>query len=363
MRPNYFYNFPSQPHGTVVSARIGALSASGVSASFTKSATWCAKSGACASNRARRANWWRRCWRRHSRRILIAIMPGGWASDIENFRRHGSRGVLQKLLHARQHHHRHRRRRESRGGAEAGRKIFRAILPRGPLPPLVRARSSPNRTAKSAWPWNRPRSRFWRSCTSVPISIRKDDAALDVLSDMLSGGRTGIIYKELVRDKKIALAARQRSRPSPAENIRRCSSFSWFHPAATRSRKTKKRCYEIIEHVKKEKIDAETLKRVKTKLRAELIRKLDSNSGLAAELCSYSVRLWRLAQAVHRTRRIQQDHRRRCAARREDLSDRHHQNGRVYVRAGAGRRQMRLTPLRSPPPRWFPRSPFLLIRT
>ncbi len=32
-----------------------------------------------------------------------------------------------------------------------------------------------------------------------------------------------------------------------------------------------------------------TLQRVKTKLRAALIRKLDSNSGLASELCSYSV--------------------------------------------------------------------------
>ena len=28
---------------------------------------------------------------------------------------------------------------------------------------------------------------------------------------------------------------------------------------------------------------------MKTKLRAELIRKLDNNSGLAAELCSYAV--------------------------------------------------------------------------
>ena len=37
------------------------------------------------------------------------VMPGGWASDIENFRRTGSRSVLQNLLHAGQHHHRNRR--------------------------------------------------------------------------------------------------------------------------------------------------------------------------------------------------------------------------------------------------------------
>ena len=46
-----------------------------------------------------------------------------------------------------------------------------------------------------------------------------------------------------------------------------------------------KALYEIIERVKKEKVDAETLAARKTKLRAALIRKLDSNSGLASELC------------------------------------------------------------------------------
>jgi predicted Zn-dependent peptidase len=48
-----------------------------------------------------------------------------------------------------------------------------------------------------------------------------------------------------------------------------------------------KSVYEIIDRVKKEKPDAAALQRVKTNLRAALIQKLDSNSGLASELCSY----------------------------------------------------------------------------
>jgi predicted Zn-dependent peptidase len=47
--------------------------------------------------------------------------------------------------------------------------------------------------------------------------------------------------------------------------------------------------YEIIERVKKDTVDDATLQRVKVKLRAALIRKLDNNGGLAAELCSYAV--------------------------------------------------------------------------
>ena len=91
--------------------------------------------------------------------------------------------------------------------------------------------------------------------------------------------------------------------------------------------------YEIIERVKKDKVDDETLQRVKTKLRAALIRKLDSNSGLASELCSYSVELRRLAQAVHGTGRVRQSDGGRCAARGEDLSGREDAHGGVHLRA------------------------------
>jgi len=41
-------------------------------ASFTRNATWFAKSGVCASNPRRRVDWWKRCWRPRLRRIRIA---------------------------------------------------------------------------------------------------------------------------------------------------------------------------------------------------------------------------------------------------------------------------------------------------
>ena len=45
----------------------------------------------------------------------------------------------------------------------------------------------------------------------------------------------------------------------------------------------------VLAELKTKKVDSETLERVKTKLRADLIRKLDSNSGLAEELNTFSV--------------------------------------------------------------------------
>jgi predicted Zn-dependent peptidase len=108
-----------------------------------------------------------------------------------------------------------------------------------------------------------------------------------VLSEVLAGGRTGLLYKEMVRDKQIALAAESQSTfPSG-----RYPSLFLFFSVPSQGHTiddNEKAIYEIIERVKREKPDEATIKRIKTRLRAELIKKLDSNSGLAAELCSYS---------------------------------------------------------------------------
>ena len=57
---------------------------------------------------------------------------------------------------------------------------------------------------------------------------------------------------------------------------------------------------EILERLKREKVDDATLQRVKTKVRAGLIRQLDSNSGLASQLPVLLGHVWRLACDVHR---------------------------------------------------------------
>ena len=40
-----------------------------------------------------------------------------------------------------------------------------------------------------------------------PDQYDKDDPVFDVISSILSGGRTSIIYRDMVRDKRLALAA------------------------------------------------------------------------------------------------------------------------------------------------------------
>jgi predicted Zn-dependent peptidase len=54
--------------------------------------------------------------------------------------------------------------------------------------------------------------------------------------------------------------------------------------------------YAVMDRLKTGKVDEATLDRVKTKVRAGLIRQLDSNSGLAAQLPAYEVTYgdWRM---------------------------------------------------------------------
>ncbi len=119
-----------------------------------------------------------------------------------------------------------------------------------------------------------------------PSDHDKDDPVFDVLSSILSSGRTGILYKELVRDKQIALGAATVA-TLPAGRHPHLFAFISAPTTGHTAEESEKAWYEIIDRLKKEPVDKVTLERVKTKLRAGLIRGLDSNSGLASELAQY----------------------------------------------------------------------------
>ncbi len=213
------------------------------------------------------------------------VMPGGWGSDIDNFRANEASLFYKKYY--------------TPGNitiAIAGdvnpveaRKMaekYFGRLPKGPLPPMVRTvepkQEGPKRVAVET-----PAQPFMAIAYKRPSQYSPDDAALDVLSDVLSGGRTGLLYKDLVRDKKIALAAESQD-TFPSGKYPSLFLFFMIPSSGHSLEENEKEVYAIIEKVKKDKVDDATIARVRTKLRASLIRKLDSNSGLASELCDYS---------------------------------------------------------------------------
>jgi predicted Zn-dependent peptidase len=121
-----------------------------------------------------------------------------------------------------------------------------------------------------------------------PNQNDKDDPVFDVISAILSSGRTGLMYKELVNEKKVALEAESAATVPAGKYPNLFQLFSV--PAPEHSvEENEKAIYSIIDKLKAEKVDAATLERVKTKLRAGLIHLLDSNSGLASQLTYFHV--------------------------------------------------------------------------
>lgn len=114
----------------------------------------------------------------------------------------------------------------------------------------------------------------------------KDDAVYDALADLLSEGRTSRLYRSLVRDKKIASDAEG---GTGFPGVKYPTLFYFFAtPMPGHSTKeVEDAIHAEIDRLKKEDITDDELKMVKTRAKANLIRGLDSNDGLAEDLAIY----------------------------------------------------------------------------
>jgi predicted Zn-dependent peptidase len=119
-----------------------------------------------------------------------------------------------------------------------------------------------------------------------PDQYDKDDPVFDVMSSLLSGGRTSIMYKDMVRDKQLALAAGAESE-FPGGKYPSLFFFYLIPGLGHTAVENEKELDTIIENLKTQKVDETALARVKTRTRAGLIRQLDDNAGLAQLLATY----------------------------------------------------------------------------
>ena len=213
-------------------------------------------------------------------------MPGGWASDIENFR-------LKEAVKFYKEYYVPANITIGIAGdvdpAECKRlaKKYFGLLPAGPLPDGVRTIEPPQEGEKRVQVQS-PAQPMLAIAYKRPNENDPDDAAFDVVADILSGGRTSLLYKEMVRDRKISLAAIA-SATFPSGKYPGLFIFFLVPNMGHTNEENEKACYEIIEKLKKDKVDEATMQRVKTKVRAGVIRSLDSNSGMASELTRYHV--------------------------------------------------------------------------
>ncbi|MGP8243094.1 MAG: M16 family metallopeptidase [Bryobacteraceae bacterium] len=116
-----------------------------------------------------------------------------------------------------------------------------------------------------------------------PDQYDPDDAVFDVISMILSSGRTGMIYKELVEQKRLALEA-QAIATYPDGRYPNLFLFFLVPGRGHTVEENQKALDDLLARFMATPVDTETLNRVKTKARAAVIRRLDSNAGLASSL-------------------------------------------------------------------------------
>jgi predicted Zn-dependent peptidase len=143
----------------------------------------------------------------------------------------------------------------------------------------------------------------------------KDDAVFDAITDLMSEGRTSRLYRALVRDKKIASYSAGFS-GMPGTKYPHLFAFYAVPLPGHTTQEMANAIHVEIDKIKKEDISDDELKMIKTRSKANLIRGLADNEGLATQLATYQTRYgdWReLFRSVDRIDQVSKADIRRVA--------------------------------------------------
>jgi predicted Zn-dependent peptidase len=121
-----------------------------------------------------------------------------------------------------------------------------------------------------------------------------DDAVYDAISDILSNGRVSRLYRSLVRDQQIAAGAEGES-PYPGDKYPSLFIFLAAPLPGHTPQQMRDAIHKEIEKLKNTDVSDEELAMYKTRTRADLLRGLADNQGLANTLAEYQTRYgdWR----------------------------------------------------------------------
>jgi len=127
-----------------------------------------------------------------------------------------------------------------------------------------------------------------------PSYTDPDNKVYDAISDILSNGRVSRLYRSLVRDKQIAAAAEGFS-PFPGDKYPGMFVFDATPNPGHTPQEMAIAIHQEIEKLKTTDVSDEELAMYKARTRADLLRGLADNQGLANDLAEYQTRYgdWR----------------------------------------------------------------------
>ncbi len=113
-----------------------------------------------------------------------------------------------------------------------------------------------------------------------------DDAVYDAISDVLSNGRASRLYRSLVVDQKIAAAAQGFS-GFPGVKYPSLYAFLGVPLPGHTDDEVRDAIHKELDRMKTEDVTDAELERYKTRTKADKLRGLDDNAGLANQLATY----------------------------------------------------------------------------
>jgi predicted Zn-dependent peptidase len=166
--------------------------------------------------------------------------------------------------------------------------IYFGRYPAKPNPPQVGKLEPPQRQTKEVT-LKLPSQPWYFEGYHRPALNHPDNATYEVIAALMSEGRTSRLYKSLVETKQLALAA-QGFNGFPGDKYPNLMLFYAMTAPQSSVDSVAKALQEEIERLKTEPVSEKELERVKHQLRADLLRALDSNLGMARLLVEYEVK-------------------------------------------------------------------------
>ena len=167
-------------------------------------------------------------------------------------------------------------------------------IPTGPAP-LPLATVEPPQQAEKSVSLREATQPFYIEGYHRPSYLNKDDAVYDAIGDIMSNGRTSMLYRSLVRDQKIAAEAAGFS-GFPGQKYPNLFAFYAVPTPGHTPEQMRTAIHAEIDKLKSQDVTDAQLAMFKTRTRAEILRSLDNNHGLAEELGTYQLRYgdWRM---------------------------------------------------------------------
>ncbi len=136
-----------------------------------------------------------------------------------------------------------------------------------------------------------------------PGATHPDQVIYNAIDDVLSRGRTSRLYRSLVRDKKIALTVQSFS-SFPGMKYPNLWAVYAMPARGITNDQVRDAIRAEIDRIKKEEVSDEELARFKTRDRADVLRSLDDNMGLAGQLATYQVLFGDWRELFHYLERV-----------------------------------------------------------